>query len=256
MKRKNLIARKVKKNNLLTKDTKTLDFYKKFKSTISKNIKNKSFAIGVSGGPDSLCLAYFSKIYSSKFGNKVHVLIVDHKLRKESEKEAIKVKKILRSKNIQSKILTWKGQTPKSNIQKKARDIRYSLISEYCLKKKIKYLVTAHHGDDQIENFFIRLIRGSGLTGLSSMQTNTKYNSQMKVIRPFLGLKKLDLKYVTLNFFKTYIKDPSNEDEKFLRVRVRKYRKDMEREGLDTRKIINTVNNLVSANQALTFYKN
>ena len=66
----------------------------------------------------------------------------------------------------------------------------------------------------------------------------------------------MDLKYVTLNYFKTYIKDPSNKDEKFLRVRVRKYRKDMEREGLDTSKIIKTVNNLVSANQALNFYKN
>ena len=47
--------------------------------------------------------------------------------------------------------------------------MRYSLISNYCLKNKIKYLITAHHRDDQIENFFIRLIRGSGLTGLSSM---------------------------------------------------------------------------------------
>ena len=54
--------------------------------------------------------------------------------------------------------------------------MRYSLISNYCLKKNIKYLVTAHHEDDQIENFFIRLLRGSGLTGLSSMSVNTKYN--------------------------------------------------------------------------------
>jgi len=66
----------------------------------------------------------------------------------------------------------------------------------------------------------------------------------------------LDKKYVTLNYFKTYIKDPSNEDEKFLRVRIRKYRKNMEKEGLDTGKIIKTVNNLLSANKALNFYKN
>ena len=124
------------------------------------------------------------------------------------------------------------------------------------MKKNIKYLTTAHHGDDQIENFFIRLLRGSGLTGLSSMATNSKYSSHLKIIRPFLHFKKTDLNYVTLNYFKTYIKDPSNEDEKFLRVRIRKYRKDMEREGLDTRKIIKTVDNLVSANQALNFYKN
>lgn len=257
MKRKNLIARKkVKKNKLLFEDHKILNFYTKFKSAIFKDIKNKNFALAVSGGSDSLCLAYFSKIYSSEFGNKIHVLIVDHKLRKESDKEALKVKDILRKRKISSRILSWKGKVPKSNIQKNARDMRYSLISNYCLKKKIKYLITAHHQDDQIENFLIRLLRGSGLTGLSSMSVSTKYNDRLKIIRPFLNLKKGDLKYVTLNYFKTYIKDPSNEDEKFLRVRVRKYRKNMEGEGLDTRKITKTVENLLSANQAINFYKN
>ena len=70
MKRKNLIARKIVKNNKnLFKDSKILNFYKKFKSIIFKDIKDKSFALAVSGGSDSLCLAYFSKIYSSEFGN-------------------------------------------------------------------------------------------------------------------------------------------------------------------------------------------
>jgi len=257
MKRKNLIARKkVKKNKFLYKDSKILNYYKKFQSIIFKNIKYNSFALAVSGGPDSLCLAYFSKIYASEFGSKIHVLIVDHNLRKESSQEALKVKAILKKKNILSRILSWKGKIPKKNIQKNARDMRYSLISNYCLQRNIKYLITAHHADDQIENFFIRLIRGSGLTGLSSMSTNVKYNNRLKIIRPFLNLKKLDLKYVTLNYFKTYIKDPSNKDEKFLRVRIRKYRKNMESEGLDIRKITKTVDNLVSANDALTFYKN
>ena len=256
MKRKNLIARKkVKNNKLLFKDIKIRNFYIKFKSIIFKDIKNESFALAVSGGSDSLCLAYFSKMYSHEFSNKIHVLIVDHKLRKESYKEALKVKSILKKKKILSKILSWKGKVPKRNIQKNARNIRYSLISSYCLKNKIKYLITAHHEDDQIENFFIRLLRGSGLTGLSSMSVNTQYNNRLKIIRPFLTLNKKDLKYVTLNYFKTYIKDPSNDDEKFLRVRIRKYRRNMEKEGLDTRKIINTVGNLMSANKALNYYK-
>ena len=257
MKRKNLIAkRKVKNNKLLFENSKIISFYNKFKSIIFKDIKNKSFALAVSGGSDSLCLAYFSKVYSLEFGNKIHVLIVDHNLRRESYKEALKVKKILKEKKIQSKILRWKGNIPKKNIQKNARDLRYFLISNYCVRKNIKYLATAHHEDDQIENFFIRLLRGSGLTGLSSMPIKTKYSNQLKIIRPLLYLKKENLKYITLNYFKTYIKDPSNEDEKFLRVRVRKYRKNMEKEGLDTRKIIKTVDNLFSANQALNFYKN
>ena len=257
MRRKNLIAtRKVNKNKLLSKDPIILNFYTKFKSIIFRVVKKKNFALAVSGGADSLCLAYFAQIYSSEFKNKTHVLIVDHRLRKESSKEALKVKKILYRKKIYSRILRWKGSIPKSNIQKNARDMRYALLSNYCIKNKVNYLITAHHEDDQIENFFIRLLRGSGLSGLSSMPEKTKYGKNLKIIRPFLKFEKKDLKYVTLNYFKTYIEDPSNKNEKFLRVRIRKYRKNMEKEGLDTKKIIKTVDNLLSADQALNFYKN
>jgi tRNA(Ile)-lysidine synthase len=257
MKRKNLIAiRKAKKQKFLSKDKKIIDFYTKFKKILFNLIKKKNFAIAVSGGSDSLCLAYFSKVYSSEFKNKIHVLIVDHKLRLDSKNEAAKVKMILKKRNISSNILSWKGKIPSKNIQKNAREMRYSLISNYCLKKKLNNLVTAHHEDDQIETFLIRLIRGSGLTGLSSMAENTKYSNRLKIIRPFLSFKKKDLQYVTLKYFKTFIKDPSNKNNKFLRTRVRKYKKDMEREGLDTRKIIKTVKNLDSANKALSFYKN
>ena len=87
------------------------------------------------------------------------------------------------------------------------------------------------------------------------MSESVKINDNLKVIRPFLNLKKKDLKFVTLDFFKTYIKDPSNDDEKFLRVRIRKYRNIMEKEGLHTNKIIKTINNLLSANKALNYYK-
>ena len=123
----------------------------------------------------------------------MHVLIVDHQLRKESKKESLKVKSILKRKKIQSKILKWKGKVPKSNIQKNARNIRYNLISEYCFKNGIKYLVTAHHLDDQIENFFIRLFRGSGLTGLSSMPESFIFNNLYvkSCFHLFLSIEKL-----------------------------------------------------------------
>ena len=257
MKRKNLIVvGKVEKKKLLINDPKIKKIYAKFRTIIFKKIEKESFALAVSGGSDSLCLAYLSKIYASEFKKAIHVLIVDHKLRTESHKEALKVRKILKKKGIQSKILSWKGKVPRSNIQHNARNMRYSLISNYCLNKKIKYLGTAHHIDDQVENFFIRLLRGSGLAGLSPMPESVSYNSNLKIVRPFLSFKKIDLKYVTLNFFNTYIQDPSNEDEKFLRARIRKYRKSMEKEGLDTNKIIKTANNLLSANKALNYYKN
>jgi len=248
MKRKNLIA--------LTKDIKINKIYSRFKNIVFNNVKKESFALAVSGGSDSLCLATLSKIYSLEFKNKLFALIVDHKIRKESTFEAKNVKRILAKKGIPSTILTWKGKLLKKNIQRKARDIRYSLMANYCFKKKIKYLIVAHHMDDQIENFFIRLFRGSGLKGLSSMSEISNYNKNLQIIRPFLVFKKSELEYVTLNFFDDYIKDPSNDDDKYLRIRIRKYRESMEKEGLDVKKIIKTVDNLYSANRAINFYKN
>ena len=210
------MRKKVKKNKILIKNFKIKKLYKIFKDKVLENTSSENFALAVSGGADSLCLAYFAQIYSSEFKNKTHVLIVDYRLRKESSKEALKVKKILYRKKIYSRILRWKGSIPKSNIQKYARDMRYALLSNYCIKNKVNYLITAHHEDDQIENFFIRLLRGSGLSGLSSMPEKTKYGKNLKIIRPFLKFEKKDLKYVTLNYFKTYIEDPSNKNEKFL----------------------------------------
>ena len=129
MKRKNLIA--------LTKDVKIKKIYYRFKNIIFNNVKKENFALAVSGGSDSLCLATLSKIYSSEFKNKLFALIVDHKLRKESSFEAKKVKKILAKKGIPGVVLTWKGKSPKKNIQRNARDIRYSLMANYCLKKNV-----------------------------------------------------------------------------------------------------------------------
>ena len=189
MKTKNLsVTKKVNKKQINKK--KFNKFYKKFKNIIFNNIERENFAIGVSGGPDSLSLAYFSKAYTDEFKNKMEVLIINHKIRKESSKEALKVKKILKRKKIESKILNCKSRIPKSNIQHNARNVRYSLLADYCLKKNIKYLVIAHHMDDQIENFFIRLFRGSGLTGLSSMSESFEYSKKLKIIRPLLGFKK------------------------------------------------------------------
>jgi len=255
MKTKSLIVKRKVKKRFTINDPKIKKVYSVFKKITFKKIKKNNFALAVSGGSDSLCLAFLGKFYETELKNTMKVLIVDHGLRKESHVEALKVKKILKSKKIESKVLKWKGKIPKSNIQLKARNIRFSLISNYCKKNNIKFLFTAHHMDDQIENFFIRLFRGSGLTGLSSMTESFDYNNNLKIIRPLLNFKKEDLQYITKLYFNTYIDDPSNADEKYLRIRIRKYRKKMENDGLNSDKIIKTVNNLISANNALKFYK-
>ena len=108
MKKKNSIVQLAKlKNKFYLKDKKIKKIYKIFKNILFKHIKNESFCVGVSGGPDSLALAYLSKIYSKEFKAKYRVLIVNHRLRKESTKEAKEVKSILLKQGILSNL----GQT-------------------------------------------------------------------------------------------------------------------------------------------------
>ena len=96
--------------------------YKRFEKSL--NI-NENFGVAVSGGPDSLALAFFAKIYSLNKGISPTFFIVDHNLRPESTMEAKAVQKILRKVFINLEILTWKGKKHKNNIQSIARNIRY-----------------------------------------------------------------------------------------------------------------------------------
>ena len=217
--------------------------------------KKKTFLIAVSGGPDSLALTALAKSYSYENRSRFFYVLVDHNLRKNSFHEAQLVKKLLKKHKINLNILK-NTKKIKKNIQSEARKVRYNLLTSFCKKRKINTILTAHNLEDQVETFFIRLSRGSGLTGLSSMPEIVSYNKNLKIVRPLLGFKKEELKYITINYFKTYIKDPSNKNDKFLRVRIRKYRDIMKKEGLDTNKIIKTINNLLSADQAINYYKN
>ena len=114
---------KVLKNKL--KNKKINEIYKLFEQSL--DLKN-DFIVAVSGGPDSLALAYFSKIYSIKKRLVSKFFIIDHKLRTESTFEAKKVKDILKKFSINAEILTWHGIKPKKNIQSLARKKRYNLL--------------------------------------------------------------------------------------------------------------------------------
>jgi tRNA(Ile)-lysidine synthase len=258
MKKKNSTARRkrVKFDNKHLNDPKIKKLYLTFKKQLYSQIKNEKFCIGVSGGPDSLALAFLCKIFSKEFNSKFIALIIDHNLRKQSGIEARKVKIILTKHKIRAKILTWKDKIPKSNIQFNARNIRYFLLNNECNKLNIKNLVLAHHEGDLIENFFIRLFRGSGLKGLSSL--NIKGHSEnniLNLIRPLINTKKDELIYISKKVFKFYLIDPSNFEEKFLRTRIRNYLDKFKLDGLDINKIKLTLSNLQSANKSIDFYK-
>ena len=177
---------------------------KKIQSLFNKFEKNfkikEGFIVGVSGGPDSLALAFLTKIYSIKYKLNSRYFIVDHKLRKSSTNEAKTVKKILNNFHIKTEILTWYGAKPSKNIQSLARKKRYDLLLSKCRQLNISNLVVGHHLDDLYENFFIRMTRGSGLRGLVSLEKNTRFDS-INVVRPLLNFEKKNLKLISNKVF-------------------------------------------------------
>ena len=195
----------VQNHNSFLQNKLTSEIYLQFEKIVKKNIGSKPFVACISGGPDSLALAACSKIYSEKNQTKIFYLIVDHNIRANSALEAKRVQKNLLKISAKAKILTIKKIISRS-IQKNARDHRYKIMSDFCKKNKISYMLTAHHLDDQIENFYIRLSRGSGLQGLSSMKIAEKNKEKITIVRPFLSSSKKILIQILLSMPLSYLK--------------------------------------------------
>ena len=230
--------------------------FKEFNNSLKGKVNVKeNLAVAVSGGPDSLALAFLVKHYSLKNKIDVKYFLVDHRLRKESSLEAKNVKKILNKINIKCNVLNWNGKKPLKNIQAAARDKRYSLLANECKKNNIKYLLLGHHLNDVFENFLIRIVRGSGLKGLISFDKNTKYKDQnLNILRPLLDIEKKDLLYISREVFNFFVKDPSNVNENYKRTRIRNLLYSLEKEGLDTKKLKLTINNLKDSDTSIKFY--
>jgi len=250
MSKKDLSVLKLKKIDLENKTSLT---YLNFKSCLEIYIKKKTFLVAVSGGPDSLALTALSKIYSSEKKNKIFFVLVDHDIRPNSAKEAKAVKSLLKKKKINLNIIKNKEKI-KKNIQSHAREVRYKILLNFCSKHGVKFILTGHHRDDQIETFLIRLSRGSGVQGLSSMKKASSLSNQIKLIRPLLNEKKKDLTVFGKQYFGKIFKDPSNTNKKFLRTRIRGLIKQFEKSGIKHERIINSINNLGATRDTLNDY--
>lgn len=199
----------------------------------------KNIAVAVSGGGDSMALALLLHQWCLNNHVKLHAVTVDHGLRKASKQEAEDVSKWLEKFSIHHEILSWIGEKPTSNIQDKAREARYALISKWCKSKEIDHVFVAHHKDDQAETFLMRLIRGSGVDGLSAMEKVSRLPMEgfekdaIKIYRPLLSIGKERLLKTLEEMGQTWVTDPSNENETFTRIKIRNLLKDTQIEGLD-----------------------
>ena len=189
---------------------------------LDKLLKNNdSLVIGVSGGPDSMCLLNILISYKDKLNLKIICAHVNHGLRKESEEEAEFVKDFCQKNNIIFEYLKINKYTKNKFSEEEARKKRYSFFDELIEKYRANYLMTAHHGNDLEETILMRLVRGSNLKGYIGIPLISE-NTQYKIIRPLLFLnKKGIIEYLNKNNI-NYVEDLSNDSLKYTRNRFRK----------------------------------
>lgn len=183
---------------------------------------NDTLVVAVSGGPDSMLLLSLLNDFKNKYKLKIICAHVNHKVRKESEEEAIFVENYCQTNNIIFEYKIIEKYTNNKFSETEARNIRYSFFEEIVKKYNAKYLFTAHHGDDLIETIMMRIVRGSNLKGYMGI-TKISDKKYYKLVRPLLYLDKEEiLSYLKINNIK-YVIDKSNSDESYTRNRYRKY---------------------------------
>lgn len=214
---------------------------------------NAPLAIGVSGGADSLCLAWLLRSWAHAKKHPIVALTVNHHLRPEAEDEAAYVGQLMTQWGISHHVLSWEGKKPTTRIEEKAREARYHLMQAYCQKNNIEYLCLAHHREDQMETFLSRLSHGSGVDGLAAIKPISK-RENLTLLRPLLGLAKQDLINTLRKNEITWCEDPMNQDMSYERVRWRSSLPALFKMGLTPEHITRTTKRLYMASKALDFY--
>ena len=181
-----------------------------------------SFAVGVSGGADSMALLLLAHNYAISIDANITALTVDHGLRPESAAEAEQVARWCAKLGIPHQTLLWKlPSAPQSAIQEAARNARYALMAEYCEAHGISQLLVAHHQGDQAETLFFRLARGSLLDGLACMQPAKALTAKVQLLRPLLPVSKARLVATLKAQDQPWVEDPSNHNMAYTRPHIR-----------------------------------
>lgn len=216
---------------------------------------SETVAVAFSGGPDSLALLLLAAQWARKRrGTRLVAFTVDHGLRAASAEEAKRAAHLAQDLNVPHRILKWKAAKPESGIQAAARDARYSLLLDACRDAGAGDLLVAHHLEDQAETFLLRLARGSGVDGLAAMpQTRPLGEGEpaVRLVRPLLRISRARLLATVEKSGLEPIRDPSNENERFDRVKARKVLRLLAPLGLDAPRLARTAGHMARARAAL-----
>jgi tRNA(Ile)-lysidine synthase len=231
------------------------------KSPIAARLAKQLFAdwkevpalvLAVSGGPDSVALMWLAARWRRALprGPRLVAVTIDHGLRLEAAREAREVKRLAATLEIEHRTLRWSGTKPKTGVPAAARAERYRLLARAARSSGATHILTAHTRDDQAETLLMRLLRGSGIAGLSAMARETEREG-VTLARPLLGIPKSRLIATLHKAGIGYVDDPTNRDPAFTRPRLRALLPLLAAEGGDARSLARLATRLARANEAV-----
>jgi tRNA(Ile)-lysidine synthase len=187
---------------------------KKLEKKVLRELKtlqeNHTIIAAISGGADSIFLLHFL----SQTPAQIIVAHLNHQLRPEANDDEDFVQEISKSNRFKSKRVNISAESKKhsTGIEETGRKERYKFFNELAKKHKAKFIITAHHADDNLETILLNFTRGAGLKGLSGMQ-----KIENNLFRPLLDISKTEiLAYLQLKKI-GYREDESNKDNKYNR---------------------------------------
>lgn len=183
-------------------------------------------------------------------GNGLRAATVDHGLRSESAAEALQVARVCADLAVPHAVLKWDSRNTSGNLQDAARRARQNLISKWARAEGITHIALGHTFDDQAETVLMRLARGSGVDGLSGMAA-TRVDGDLTWIRPLLHARRDALRDYLTGKGVAWIEDPSNDDVRFDRVRVRQALAHLNSLGITAEGLVTTADRMQDAREVL-----
>jgi tRNA(Ile)-lysidine synthase len=189
------------------------------RNCLTSNTKpGQKLLLAVSGGADSLALAAACEFEAKKLGLKIAAAVIDHSLQNNSDKVAAQTAKTLAALGFEEVVVKKIAVGKAGGPEAAARTARYTALETIRQKTKSNFVVLGHTASDQAETVLLGLVRGSGSKSLSGMSEKTGV-----LLRPLLGIERATTEAFCKDSGIKYWSDPQNNDEKFLRVMIRKH---------------------------------
>lgn len=202
--------------------------------------------VAVSGGGDSVALLHLLH----RAGQQCHAVTVDHGLRAESAAEARQVADFCARLGIAHSTLRWQGPAAQGNLMDQARRARLSLIADWAAGQGIGHVALGHTADDQAESFLMNLGRAAGLDGLSGMRRSWLAQG-VHWHRPLLDQSRARLRAYLRGQGVSWIDDPSNDNDRFTRVKARRAVEALRPLGITVERLGETIAHLAKAQEVL-----